>query len=71
MTNPNYIIIKLEEPVGPDDAQDLAAHLVRSIAFADVEWAQPALVYANSETPPAYRLEPSGRCVSYPSKETP
>jgi hypothetical protein len=42
MPNPNYVIVKLDEPVGPDDAQNLAEHIVQTLAFADVEKASPA-----------------------------
>jgi hypothetical protein len=42
MPNPNYVIVKLDDPVGPDDAQNLAQHIVQSIEFADVASAQPA-----------------------------
>lgn len=40
--NPTHVIIKLDPPVGPDDAQHLAEHIVSQLAFADVEWACPA-----------------------------
>lgn len=40
---PTHVVIKLDQPVGPDEAQDLAEHVVSSLAFADVEWARPAI----------------------------
>lgn len=45
MSNPNYVIVKLDNPVGPDDAQNLAQHIVQSIEFADVASARPAYRY--------------------------
>lgn len=41
--HPTHVIIKLDQPVGPDDAQDVAQHVVDSLEFADVEWARPAV----------------------------
>jgi hypothetical protein len=42
MNHPNYVIVKLDDPVGPDDAQNLAEHIITELAFADVESATPA-----------------------------
>jgi hypothetical protein len=44
MANPTYVLVKLLDPVGPDDAQNLAHHLVQTLEFADVESAQPCVV---------------------------
>jgi hypothetical protein len=43
MVNPTYVLVKLLDPVGPDDAQNLAHHLVQTLEFADVESAQPVV----------------------------
>jgi hypothetical protein len=40
--NPTHVIVKLDPPVGPGDAQALAEHIVNQLAFADVESARPA-----------------------------
>jgi hypothetical protein len=41
--NPTHVLIKLDQPVRPDDAQDMAEHVVRSSEFPDVEWARPVV----------------------------
>lgn len=40
--NPTHVIVKLDQPVGSDDAQNLAQHIIASREFADVASAQPA-----------------------------
>ena len=42
VSNPSYVIVKLLDPVGPEDAQNVARHLVDHVEFADVESATPA-----------------------------
>lgn len=41
-TNPEYVLVKLADPVGADDAQHLAQHIAQELAFADIESARPA-----------------------------
>lgn len=60
MPNPTHVIVKLDPPAGPGDAQDLAQHIVQSLAFADVEKAVPALFV------PGYGFVPVGEEVSGP-----
>jgi hypothetical protein len=60
MPNPNYVLVRLDDPVGPDDAQKLAMHIVSELAFSDVAAAMPAQYVGG------YGFVPCGEEVSSP-----
>lgn len=65
---PNYVIVKLDQPVGPDDAQNLARHIVESREFSDVTSAQPVSFiegYGRIVAPSGEEVFSTGKTVTH------